>query len=115
MSAPTFLAKHPAYLRYIREVASGELVMLEYERNCVIFHVGEQYRRYAGCPASDHVGRHSEDLEVADGVIGRITYIELQKVQAWYNSLFASVADPTPSSPSPSVTVSNGMSNRNST
>lgn len=32
MSAPTFLAKHPAYLRYIREVASGELVMLEYER-----------------------------------------------------------------------------------
>lgn len=32
MSAPTFLAKHPAYPRYIREVASGELVMLEYER-----------------------------------------------------------------------------------
>jgi hypothetical protein len=34
MAAPTFLAKHPAYLRYVREVASGELVMPEYERVC---------------------------------------------------------------------------------
>lgn len=32
MPAPTFLAKHPAYLRYVLEVASGELVMPEYER-----------------------------------------------------------------------------------
>ncbi|KAJ5879339.1 hypothetical protein N7455_002804 [Penicillium solitum] len=49
MSAPTFLAKHPAYLRYVREVASRELVMPEYERdekNRVILHVGEQYCRY---------------------------------------------------------------------
>ncbi|KAF4760813.1 hypothetical protein HAV15_006156 [Penicillium sp. str.  len=62
-----------------------------------------------------HVGRHSEDLQVADGVIGRISYIEQQKAQAWYNYLFASVPDPAPSSPSPSVTVSNRTSNRNST
>lgn len=32
MSAPTFLAEHPAYLRFVHEVASGELVMPEYER-----------------------------------------------------------------------------------
>ena len=31
-ACPTFLAKHPAYLRYVREAASGELVMPEYER-----------------------------------------------------------------------------------
>ena len=32
MAPPTFLAKHPAYLRYVHEVASRELVMPEYER-----------------------------------------------------------------------------------
>lgn len=39
MSAPTFLAKHPAYLRYVREVASRELVMPEYERVSGCVHV----------------------------------------------------------------------------
>ncbi|KAJ5208346.1 hypothetical protein N7449_002725, partial [Penicillium cf. viridicatum] len=85
---PTFLAKHPAYLCYVREVASGELVMPEYERdekNRLILHVGEQYCHYPGCTVRDHpyltgnlkkhVGRHSEDLQVADGVIGQISYI----------------------------------------
>lgn len=80
-----------------------------------------------------HVGRHSEDLQVADGVIGQISYIEQQKAQgkldsltshihtlltacsAWYNSLFTSVPDPALSSSSPSVTVSNRTSNHNST
>lgn len=32
MAPPTFLTKHPAYLRYVHEVTSGELVMPEYER-----------------------------------------------------------------------------------
>ncbi|OQE79734.1 hypothetical protein PENNAL_c0050G11743 [Penicillium nalgiovense] len=117
MAAPTFLAKHPAYLRYVREVASGELD----ENNLVIIQVGEQYCRYPGCTASDHpyltgnlrehVGRHSEDLRVAEGVLGRISYIEQEKVRAWYNSLFPSVPDSAPSSTSPSVTNRNAGRN----
>ncbi|OQE30176.1 hypothetical protein PENFLA_c003G04845 [Penicillium flavigenum] len=100
MAAPAFLAKHPAYLRYVREVASGELVMPEYERdenNHVIIQVGEQYCRYPGCTASDHpyltgnlrkhVGRHSEDLQVAERVLGRISYIEQEKVRGKLGSL----------------------------
>ncbi|OQE08334.1 hypothetical protein PENVUL_c010G01054 [Penicillium vulpinum] len=96
MGCPTFLAKHPAYLCYVREVASGELVMPEYERdekNHVILQVGEQYCRYLGCTVSDHpyltgnlrkhVGRHSEDVQVADGVTGLISFIEQEKVRAW--------------------------------
>ncbi|KAJ6187155.1 hypothetical protein N7519_002063, partial [Penicillium mononematosum] len=78
-----------------REVASGELVMPEYERdenNHVIIQVGEQYCRHPGCTASEHpyltgnlrkhVGRHSEDLKVAERVLGRISYIEQEKVRA---------------------------------
>ncbi|KAI2717649.1 hypothetical protein CBS147332_4529 [Penicillium roqueforti] len=55
-ACPTFLAKHPAYLRYVREVASGELVMSKYERDeddRVIIQVGAQYCRYPGCRVSN--------------------------------------------------------------
>ncbi|KAI3175582.1 hypothetical protein DTO039G3_2740 [Penicillium roqueforti] len=123
----TFLAKHPAYLRYVREVASGELVMPKYERDeddRVIIQVGAQYCRYPGCSVSNHpfltgnlkkhVTCHSEDLQVADGIIGRISYIEQEKVRAWYNYPFALVPDRAPASTFPSVTKSNRTSNRTS-
>ncbi|KAJ5500326.1 hypothetical protein N7453_009377 [Penicillium expansum] len=101
MAPPTFLAKHPAYLRYVHEVASRELVMPEYERDekgRVIVHVGEQYCRYPGCTSSDHpyltgnlkkhVTCHSEDLQVADGITGRISYVEQEKARGTLNRLF---------------------------
>jgi hypothetical protein len=34
-----------------------------------------------------HVGRHSEDLQVAERVLGRISYIEQEKVRGKLGSL----------------------------